>query len=169
MAFSRARFLQSDLIIVQGASAVSVWKNIDSLALVYSYTLLAKVFSITTGFDREWWFVAYAVAWIVLGVFVFKAFCRYVCPLGAFLALAGIALGGLVAPNWPLTTNVFLLGVANGAFSVAAIERVPIFDRRRRQSRDQLGQAEFAHVVGQRAVQLVHDVGHRNLERDPLA
>jgi hypothetical protein len=34
MAFSRARFLQSDLITVHGASAVSVWKNIASLALV---------------------------------------------------------------------------------------------------------------------------------------
>ena len=36
MAFRRARFLQSDLITVQGESAVSVEKNIDSLARVYS-------------------------------------------------------------------------------------------------------------------------------------
>lgn len=46
--------------------------------------------AVTTGFDREWWFVAYAAGWIVLGMFVFKTFCRYICPLGAFLALAGI-------------------------------------------------------------------------------
>ena len=46
--------------------------------------------AVTTGFDREWWFVVYAAGWIVLGMFVFKTFCRYICPLGAFLALAGI-------------------------------------------------------------------------------
>ena len=46
--------------------------------------------AVTTGFDREWWFVAYAAGWIVLGMFIFKTFCRYICPLGAFLALAGI-------------------------------------------------------------------------------
>ena len=34
MQFSRARFLSSDLITVQGASAVSVWKNIASFASV---------------------------------------------------------------------------------------------------------------------------------------
>ena len=36
MAFNRARFLSSDFITVQGKSAVSVWKNIASLARVYS-------------------------------------------------------------------------------------------------------------------------------------
>ena len=37
------------------------------------------------------------------------------------LALAGIAYGGGQALAWPLRLNVFLLGVANGAFAVAAI------------------------------------------------
>ncbi|KGE05225.1 BCD family MFS transporter [Pseudohaliea rubra] len=37
------------------------------------------------------------------------------------LALAGIALGGGYAASWPLRLNVFLLGLANGAFAVAAI------------------------------------------------
>jgi BCD family chlorophyll transporter-like MFS transporter len=37
------------------------------------------------------------------------------------LALAGIAYGGGEALAWPLRLNVFLLGVANGAFAVAAI------------------------------------------------
>jgi BCD family chlorophyll transporter-like MFS transporter len=36
-------------------------------------------------------------------------------------ALAGLVLGGLAAPNWPLAANVFVLGAANGAFSIAAI------------------------------------------------
>ena len=46
--------------------------------------------AITTGFDREWYFAAYAAFWLVLGLVVFKAFCRYLCPLGAFLALGGL-------------------------------------------------------------------------------
>jgi BCD family chlorophyll transporter-like MFS transporter len=37
------------------------------------------------------------------------------------LALLGLVLAGALAPNWPLRANVFALGVANGAFSIAAI------------------------------------------------
>ena len=33
----------------------------------------------------------YAAFWLVLGLVIFKAFCRYLCPLGAFLALGGLA------------------------------------------------------------------------------
>ncbi|MGD1927172.1 MAG: hypothetical protein ACFB03_23750 [Paracoccaceae bacterium] len=32
----------------------------------------------------------YAAFWLVLGLVVFKAFCRYLCPLGAFLAIGGL-------------------------------------------------------------------------------
>ncbi|WP_037547492.1 BCD family MFS transporter [Stappia stellulata] len=41
--------------------------------------------------------------------------------LGSALALAGLALGSALAPAWPLKSNIFLLGLANGAFAVAAI------------------------------------------------
>lgn len=37
------------------------------------------------------------------------------------LALAGLGSGGLVGPAWPLQANVFALGLATGAFSIAAI------------------------------------------------
>ncbi|MFZ9243613.1 MAG: BCD family MFS transporter [Burkholderiaceae bacterium] len=37
------------------------------------------------------------------------------------LALAGLTLGGLSPADWPLRMNVFSLGMANGAFSIAAI------------------------------------------------
>ena len=37
------------------------------------------------------------------------------------LALAGLVAAAGFAPGWPLRANVFLLGVANGAFSIAAI------------------------------------------------
>jgi BCD family chlorophyll transporter-like MFS transporter len=36
-------------------------------------------------------------------------------------ALFALAVGGLLAPAWPLRTSVFILGAANGAFAVAAI------------------------------------------------
>ncbi len=46
--------------------------------------------AITTFFIREWYFVAYAAGWLVLGMFTFKGFCRYVCPLGALMAIGGL-------------------------------------------------------------------------------
>ena len=45
--------------------------------------------AITVGFDREWPFVIYAVALLIASLFVYKFFCRYLCPLGAFMALGG--------------------------------------------------------------------------------
>ena len=49
--------------------------------------------AITTYFLRDWPYVAYAVAWLVLGMVTFKGFCRYVCPLGALMALGGMVRG----------------------------------------------------------------------------
>ncbi|MEL7487047.1 MAG: BCD family MFS transporter [Pseudomonadota bacterium] len=37
------------------------------------------------------------------------------------IALAALATGALVGPSWPLNASVFALGLANGAFAVAAI------------------------------------------------
>ncbi len=41
--------------------------------------------------------------------------------IASAVALLGIALGGGLSRDWPLTLNVFALGMANGAFAVAAI------------------------------------------------
>ena len=41
--------------------------------------------------------------------------------LASALALLGLVAAGLVGADWPLKANVFALGVANGAFSIAAI------------------------------------------------
>jgi transcriptional regulator of nitric oxide reductase len=38
-------------------------------------------------FDRAWPFVLYAVGLLVAGLFVSRAFCRYLCPLGAALGI----------------------------------------------------------------------------------
>jgi len=43
--------------------------------------------AITLKFMRDWPFVGYAVALLVAGLFVERLFCRYLCPLGAALAI----------------------------------------------------------------------------------
>ena len=40
-------------------------------------------------FAREWWFVLFAVATLAVGLLVERFYCRYVCPLGAALAIPG--------------------------------------------------------------------------------
>jgi len=45
--------------------------------------------AITLVFVRSWPFVAWALALLLLSIVVFKGFCRYLCPLGAGLAILG--------------------------------------------------------------------------------
>lgn len=45
--------------------------------------------AIVLKFMREWEYVLYAVALIVPGVFIERFYCRYLCPLGAALAIPG--------------------------------------------------------------------------------
>ncbi|MCK6396733.1 4Fe-4S binding protein, partial [Zoogloea sp.] len=45
--------------------------------------------SITLNFVRSWPYVAWAAGLVVLGAFLYKAWCRYLCPLGAGLAVLG--------------------------------------------------------------------------------
>ena len=66
----------------------------------YSLTLaerLAEVepfkTSITLVFVRHWPFVLYAVALLAIGMVVHKFYCRYLCPLGAGLAVVGFFRG----------------------------------------------------------------------------
>ena len=44
---------------------------------------------ITLRFERAWSFVSYALALLIIGLFVERAFCRFLCPLGAVMALGG--------------------------------------------------------------------------------
>lgn len=46
--------------------------------------------AVTTFFLREWYYVAYAVFWLLVGMVLFKPFCRYLCPLGGFMAAGGL-------------------------------------------------------------------------------
>ena len=45
--------------------------------------------AIVLRFMRDWWFVLFALVLIGAGLFVERFFCRYLCPLGAALALPG--------------------------------------------------------------------------------
>ncbi|MGP6089448.1 4Fe-4S binding protein [Antarctobacter jejuensis] len=49
--------------------------------------------AVTTFFVREWYYVAYAVGLLLLSAVLFKGFCRYLCPLGALMALGGLLRG----------------------------------------------------------------------------
>jgi NosR/NirI family nitrous oxide reductase transcriptional regulator len=64
-------FLSTDLMI--GAVEVEPFKT-----------------AITSHFqNRGFWYVAYAGGWLAVGVFMERAFCRFLCPLGAGLAALG--------------------------------------------------------------------------------
>jgi NosR/NirI family transcriptional regulator, nitrous oxide reductase regulator len=77
------------------------WIKYGALALILLAALVSARWSdalvevepfktaITMRFERTWGPVAWAVALIVAGALVYKAFCRYLCPFGAALALGG--------------------------------------------------------------------------------
>ncbi len=62
----------------------------------YSLTIAEKLAevepfktSITLFFVRSWPFVFYAIGLLLIGMFIHKFYCRYLCPLGAGLAVLG--------------------------------------------------------------------------------
>jgi MFS transporter, BCD family, chlorophyll transporter len=56
--------------------------------------------------------------------------------IASAMALAALAVAGGLGSGWPLQENVFLLGVANGAFSIAAIGSMMRFAGQGRSSRE---------------------------------
>jgi BCD family chlorophyll transporter-like MFS transporter len=56
--------------------------------------------------------------------------------LASSLAMAGLALAGLRGAGWPLKENVFLLGVANGVFCIAAISSMMTLASQGRHARE---------------------------------
>jgi NosR/NirI family transcriptional regulator, nitrous oxide reductase regulator len=71
-------------IIFLGLFAVSL--NSVNLAFVAAEVEPFKT-AISMKFIRHWPFVVYAVALLAAGLFVERFFCRYLCPLGAALAI----------------------------------------------------------------------------------
>jgi BCD family chlorophyll transporter-like MFS transporter len=110
---SMLAYSAQDLILEPFAGAVYGWTPGESTQLAGSQhagvfigmLLVAIVTSVFKGTP-----LASLKGWVVGGCLASSA-----AMLG--LVLAGVAGGG----SWPLEKNVFLLGVANGAFSIAAI------------------------------------------------
>ncbi|MCR9086614.1 MAG: 4Fe-4S binding protein [Rhodobacteraceae bacterium] len=70
------------------ATALIAPQHVDKAAEIEPFKTAITVF-----FVREWYYVAYAVFWLVLGTVLFKGYCRYVCPLGALMAIGGLLRG----------------------------------------------------------------------------
>jgi len=70
--------------------------------------------------------------------------------LASALALAGLVVGAAIGPGWPLRANVFALGVANGAFSIAAIGSMMALASQGREAREgtRMGLWGAAQAVG---------------------
>jgi transcriptional regulator of nitric oxide reductase len=69
-------------VLVAGAVLLPAWA--ERLVEVEPFKT-----AITVGFDRSLPFVAYALLTLVVSAFVYKAFCRFLCPLGAAMAIGG--------------------------------------------------------------------------------
>lgn len=64
--------------------------SLSSFALAETYAEIEPFkTSIVLGFAREWPYVAWAVGLLGIGLFIERFFCRYLCPLGAALAIPG--------------------------------------------------------------------------------
>lgn len=110
---SMLAYSAQDLILEPFAGAVFGWTPGESTQLagtqhggVFLGMLLVAV--VTTIFKGSR--LASLQSWVIGGC------------LASAAAMGGLVLAGTIgAGNWPLTANVFVLGVANGAFSIAAI------------------------------------------------
>jgi len=76
------RLLALKYIILLGLFGLSL-QSLATAELFAEVEPFKTVFSLR--FGREWPFVAYAAILLLVGLFVRKAFCRYLCPLGAAL------------------------------------------------------------------------------------
>jgi polyferredoxin len=80
----RLKWLKYPVLGLIVASALVSTRATDSLVEVEPFKT-----AVTLVFVRSWPFVAYAIALLLVGVVINKFFCRYLCPLGAALALVG--------------------------------------------------------------------------------
>jgi NosR/NirI family nitrous oxide reductase transcriptional regulator len=85
---ARLKYLKYVVLAGMIATVLAVPSSIDKVAEVEPFKT-----AITVYFLREWYYVAYAVFWLLAGMVLFKGFCRYVCPLGAVMAIGGIFRG----------------------------------------------------------------------------
>jgi BCD family chlorophyll transporter-like MFS transporter len=91
------------------------------------------------------------------------------------LAMGALALSGLVGPGWPLKANVFVLGVANGAFSIGAIGSMMRMAGQGRSAREGVrmglwGAAQaIAFGIGSLLGTVASDIAHALMQSDGSA
>ncbi|WP_227818076.1 4Fe-4S binding protein [Nitrogeniibacter aestuarii] len=71
------------LALIVGAAFVAP-RQADLIAEIEPFKTV-----ITTGFDRAWPYLGWAIVTLLCGAFYYKAFCRFLCPLGAAMSLGG--------------------------------------------------------------------------------
>ncbi len=81
---SRLKSLKYVTLLVLIGVAFFLPSYLDKAVEVEPFKTAISVF-----FVREWYFVAYALLCVLASLFIFKAYCRYLCPLGAFMAIGG--------------------------------------------------------------------------------
>jgi len=81
---SRLKSLKYVTLLVLIGVAFFLPSYLDKAVEVEPFKTAISVF-----FVREWYFAAYALLCVIASLFIFKAYCRYLCPLGAFMAIGG--------------------------------------------------------------------------------
>lgn len=81
---ARLKLIKYGLLAAIVASALWAPSLTDSLVELEPFKT-----AITLNFVRSWPFVAYAAGLLVLSMFSYRFFCRYLCPFGGALALLG--------------------------------------------------------------------------------
>jgi len=81
---ARLRGLKYLLLLGLVATALLKPEHVDRVAEVEPFKTAISVF-----FVREWYYVLYAGLCLIASAFIFKAYCRYLCPLGALMAIGG--------------------------------------------------------------------------------
>lgn len=74
-------------LLLAGLVATALFgpEHVDLAAEVEPFKTAISVF-----FVREWYYVLYAGLCLLASAFVYKAYCRYLCPLGALMAIGGL-------------------------------------------------------------------------------
>ena len=67
--------------------AVAAVRGLETMAVAAELEPFKTVISLRM--DRAWPFVVYALVLLAAGLFVERAFCRFLCPLGAVMAIGG--------------------------------------------------------------------------------
>jgi len=75
------KYVSAALILGLAALGVDMWSRVAEVEPFDT--------AITSHFTRAWPYVFYACALLMIGLFTERAYCRFLCPLGGVLALAG--------------------------------------------------------------------------------